>query len=249
MKIRIISFNIHKGLSYFNHKLTISDIKKVIIEADPDIVFLQEVTGENLKFEKKFDGWPSEKTYEYLADTIWSYFSYAKNAVYPHGHHGNLILSKFPILDWDNLDISTNRLESRGLLSARILIPKDNEDIILSTYCTHLNLGQKGRTKQFDMIKQKLKGDNLANDRIILAGDFNDWNVKAVKYFKNNLHMEEAYKFIEGKYPKTFPSIFPLLSLDRIFFKNLKIKTCDILKSDLAKKMSDHLGLVAEFQI
>ena len=43
---------------------------------------------------------------------------YGKNAMYPHGHHGNAILSRLPIRQFANHDISDHALEKRGLLHA-----------------------------------------------------------------------------------------------------------------------------------
>jgi endonuclease/exonuclease/phosphatase family metal-dependent hydrolase len=59
--------------------------------------------------------------------------------------------------------------------------------------------------------------------------------------------MHEAYFEIHGKYAKTFPAHFPLLRLDRIYFKKLKIINSDILISTKEKAISDHLALMAEF--
>ncbi len=250
MKIKILSFNIHKGLSPFNKAFTLEDIKSVIIEADPDIVFLQEVTGENIKHEKKFNNWPTEKHYEFLADTIWTYYSYAHNAIYPHGHHGNLILSKFPITEWQNFDISTNLMEKRGLLKAMITLPRENQkDLRLCVYNTHLNLTQIGRNKQFKKIKEEINSLIEPDLPLIMAGDFNDWNSKAVQYFEKELQIREAFNEIHGEVPKTFPSPFPVISLDRIFYRNIDIKECSLLETDKAKSMSDHLGIIATFEI
>ncbi|MDH5581187.1 MAG: endonuclease/exonuclease/phosphatase family protein, partial [Bdellovibrionales bacterium] len=238
MKIKVLSFNIHKGLSPFNRLFSLEEIKSVIISESPDLVFLQEVTGENIKHEKKFDNWPTEKHYEFLADSIWTYYSYAHNAVYPHGHHGNLVLSKYPISHWANYDISTNFLESRGLLMAEIeVIISPERKLTLNTFNTHLNLLQIGRNKQFQRIKDEIKKLNDPNAPLILAGDFNDWNSKAITYFEKNLQIKEVFQELEGKVPKTFPSPFPLISLDRIFYRNLKLQNCYLLKSEGAKKM------------
>jgi len=250
MKIKVLSFNIHKGLSPFNKSFSLEDIKEVIVAEGPDLVFLQEVTGENIKHEKKFDNWPTEKHYEFLADNIWTYYSYAHNAVYPHGHHGNLVLSKYPITSWENFDISTNIMEKRGLLKANIEVITDQKDsITLNTFNTHLNLLQLGRNKQFDKIKEEINKLSDPSAPLILAGDFNDWNTKAISFFKEHLEINEVFHEIQGRTPKTFPSPFPIMSLDRIFYKNLRIINCYLLESEKAKSMSDHLGIVAEFEI
>lgn len=247
MKIKILSFNIHKGFSLFNKSLTIEQIKKVILETNADIVFLQEVVGENQKYKSKNANWPSETQYEFLADTIWQYFSYAKNAVYPHGHHGNVILSKFPIVEWNNLELSTNKLEGRGLLYCKIQIPDKN--IFLNCYCTHLNLTDKGRRKQYKKIKDKILSDNKINSPLILAGDFNDWNKKSGEYFENVLGMKEVFKVLTGNYIRTYPSFLPLLKLDRILVKNLIIDKGEVVHVGIGANHSDHAALCATLEI
>ncbi|WP_413894647.1 endonuclease/exonuclease/phosphatase family protein [Pantoea ananatis] len=67
--------------------------------------------------------WPAQSQYEFLADTLWPQFAYGRNAVYPHGHHGNALLSRFPIASFVNRDVSIAGHEHRGLLHAVLEIP------------------------------------------------------------------------------------------------------------------------------
>ena len=71
-----------------------------------DVVFLQEVLGaapppHGARGEKV-----TTPQYEFLADSIWQQYAYGRNAVYPNGHHGNAVLSKFPIVRTSNHDVS-----------------------------------------------------------------------------------------------------------------------------------------------
>jgi endonuclease/exonuclease/phosphatase family metal-dependent hydrolase len=43
--------------------------------------------------------------------------------VYDHGHHGNAILSRFPILHEHNQDVTHLRFEKRGLLHCALEVP------------------------------------------------------------------------------------------------------------------------------
>ena len=69
-------------------------------------MFLQEVLGEHGKHASRYEDWPATSQYEFLADSMWSDFAYGQNAVYPDGHHGNALLSKYPIKASRNLDVS-----------------------------------------------------------------------------------------------------------------------------------------------
>ncbi len=102
MKMRILSYNIHKGFSIGNRDFILNDIKQALRDLNADILFLQEVLGDHNDQKCKIPNWQTAIQFEYLADSVWPHFAYGKNAIYPEGHHGNAILSKFPITDWSN---------------------------------------------------------------------------------------------------------------------------------------------------
>ena len=122
-KLHIATYNIHKGFSYFNHRLVLHELRDQLRALGTDIIFLQEVVGEHSKHASRFVSWPNISQHEFLADSVWQDFAYGKNAVYDEGHHGNAILSRFPIVSWENEDISSHRFENRGLLHCELSIP------------------------------------------------------------------------------------------------------------------------------
>src|SRR4051794_6046394 len=122
-QLRLISYNIHKGFSSGRKKLVLNKIRSALHVIHPDIVLLQEVQGEHEGHSQRFKDWPAQPQFEYLAHELWPHFAYGKNAVYTHGHHGNAILSKYPFSDFENIDVSTNAFERRGLLHGVIHIP------------------------------------------------------------------------------------------------------------------------------
>lgn len=245
MKIRILSYNIHKGFNLSNSEFILSDMKKAMREVNADILFLQEVLGEHQDPKCKIPDWQTAIQFEYLADTVWPHYAYGKNAIYSDGHHGNAILSKFPITDWTNISLSTNKWEQRGLLKAKIFIPQLEREVILAN--THLNLLQGGRDAQARIIIDSMREEKLTP--WVLLGDFNDWNKKVSARIEKELDVFEAFKFLHGDYPPTFPSMLPILSLDRVFlnrFRPLDAKTLDF---GPWKKLSDHLPLYVEIEI
>jgi endonuclease/exonuclease/phosphatase family metal-dependent hydrolase len=242
MKLKILSYNIHKGFDWNNKNYQLEDIKNLILRTSADIVCLQEVVGKNNK--NKTNG-KIENQFEYFADHVWPNYSYGRNSVYDHGHHGNLILSKYPISFFENINISTNYFEKRGLLVCKINHPQ--MDFLVG--CLHLNLLHSGRKIQYLKIEELI---NLLMDdhktSLVLAGDFNDWNKKASLHFENTLGMTETYKNIHGEYAKTFPAQLPALSLDRIYVKNLIIKSAFTINDSISQRLSDHLPLCAEVE-
>jgi endonuclease/exonuclease/phosphatase family metal-dependent hydrolase len=243
MKLKILSFNIHKGFNWNNSTLSIENTKSAIHSTHADIVFLQEVVGSNIIHEQKHENWQQEQ-YKFLAENKWNDFAYAKNAIYEHRHHGNAILSKYPIKKFEQIDISTNPLEQRGVLFCEIQLP----ETIVHAYCVHLNLLGKDRKIQYEKLLKIIYTKTDKNTPIILAGDFNDWNKKASSFFEEH-HFIESYKEIHGKYPKTFPVQFPILTLDRIYLKRISPKNASVLYQDEWKTLSDHAALLVEGEI
>ncbi len=245
MKLRILSYNIHKGFTIGNRDFILEQIKTAMKETSADILFLQEVLGDHKDHKCQIPDWQTAIQFEYLADKVWPHFAYGKNAVYPAGHHGNAILSKFPITEWQNHVITTNRFEHRGLLKTKIMIPELEKEILLAN--THLNLTQRGRNQQAEMIIHHMKSE--MDTPWILVGDFNDWNKKISPKLENALGVKEVFKTLHGKYPATFPSFFPLLSLDRFFVHDLSPITALALTDTHWKSLSDHLPLYVEIDL
>lgn len=242
VKLRVVSYNIHKGFDPLNQNFILSDIRELIRSSDADLVCLQEVTGENDKLKEQGH---IDNQFEFLADEFWSHYSYAKNAIYDHGHHGNLILSKYPIEEFKNIDLTTNKYEQRGLLVCKIHIPDLDKKITVMT--THLNLTSSGRAKQFRKIREEI---NLhGGEPVILTGDFNDWNKRASSLLEGVLGFEEVHKKIKGNYAKTFPAFHPFLSLDRIYTKGMSIIDSKVLEVPHKMKLSDHLPLMTEVEL
>lgn len=243
MKLRILSYNIHKGFSLTNTQFILNGIKKAMKELDPDVIFLQEVLGDHQK--NKIPDWETAIQFEYLADTVWTHFAYGKNAIYPEGHHGNAILSKYPIIDWENFKISTNRLEHRGLLKARIQDPISGKEVVLAN--THLDLTQRGRDQQAKILIHHMRYEDKTP--WILVGDFNDWNKKISPTIEKELDAQECFKTLHGKFPATFPSLFPVLPLDRIFVRGFTPTMAEALSGPQWRNLSDHLPLLVEVEL
>lgn len=241
MRLKVLSYNIHKGFNWNNSELTISAIKQTIQATHAELVFLQEVVGENVEQAKKNKNWINDQ-FEFLADQRWSDYAYAKNAIYEHRHHGNALLSKYPILKHEQINISTNKYEQRGVLFCEIQLPTG----ILHTYCVHLNLLHRSRLKQYKMISQIINERTPIGTPVIIAGDFNDWNRKASNTLEEEEGFFEAYKSLHGHYPKTFPANFPMLSLDRMYVKGINPEIVKVLKEHSWKMLSDHAPLYME---
>jgi endonuclease/exonuclease/phosphatase family metal-dependent hydrolase len=54
MKIRVATYNIHKGVSSIRSTPRVIALKKAIAQFDADVVFLQEVQGRHDRYQTKF---------------------------------------------------------------------------------------------------------------------------------------------------------------------------------------------------
>lgn len=247
MKIRVLSYNIHKGFNTTGFKFTLHAIREALRETGADIMLLQEVVGENKKLQETISNWPLQAQFEFLADTVWPHFSYGKNAVFTERHHGNAILSRFPIIMEENINISTNTREQRGLLHCEVALPE--LDDTLHVFNVHLDLFEKGRKQQFEKIVERAKSHVPPNTPFILGGDFNDWSESLHPMCVEHLGAYESHSAVHKTLAKSFPSFYPQLPLDRLYFKHLKIVSSTTLTARPWADLSDHLPLLVEFNI
>lgn len=241
---KLLTLNMHKGFTVFNRQFILPELREAVRTLSTDVVFLQEVHGSHLHHAKRHENWPSVPQYEYLADSMWPEFSYGRNAVYPHGDHGNALLSKFPIIRYQNLDVSIGTIEQRGLLHSVLKIPGQDE---VHAICVHLGLRESHRRQQLRLLCGLV--ESLPKSApIIVAGDFNDWRKKADK----TLHvcgLNEVFVEAQGKFAKSFPARWPVLSLDRIYLRNAKSINPQVLKTRPWSHLSDHAPLAVEVHL
>jgi endonuclease/exonuclease/phosphatase family metal-dependent hydrolase len=244
--LHIASYNIHKGLSQFNRRLTVHELRDRLGTLGTDIVFLQEVQGCHGLRASRFHHqacWPQT---EFLAGHVYTDFAYGKNCVYDTGHHGNAILSRYKILNWENEDISAHAYESRGMLHCEIEVP----GMAVPVHCinVHLGLTEGGRRRQLAMIAARVHKLVPDDAPLILAGDFNDWQMRVGRYFHDELGLAEVFEAHHGKSARSYPSILPMFQLDRIYVRRFKIEAAHVQTGNAWHRISDHAALTAKLR-
>src|SRR4030081_3844550 len=215
--IQVVTYNIHKGLSLFNRRLVIHELRDRLRTLGADIVFLQEVQGRHSRHAARFEDWPDEPQYEFLADQVWPEFAYGRNAVYDHGHHGNAILSRYPIVRAENQDVSHHAMERRGMLHCEIELPETTRR--LHCICVHLALHERGRRHQVGAIIERLHREVPEGAPVVGAGDFTAGRTRAGRRLGEYRGREKPCRDHRGKPVRTYPSAFPMLRLDRIYVR------------------------------
>jgi endonuclease/exonuclease/phosphatase family metal-dependent hydrolase len=246
--ITIATYNIHKGLSPLNRKLIIHDVRETLHAYDADIVLLQEVQGVHTARARKFAEWPTVPQHEHIAGGRYTDIVYGVNARHRLGDHGNAILSSFPIEHSVNHDVSHHRFESRGHLFASIDVPALAEPLIC--VCVHLGLFHRSRLMQVERLIDLLSEVTPGDSPLVIAGDFNDWRAghsRISDKLADRLGVVEAFESSQGKLARTFPAVMPMLTLDRIYVRGMKIEAAHRLHGEVKgtrwRRMSDHLGL------
>ena len=271
MKVRVATYNIHKGVTGIRGRPRIHEVRRAINSIDADIVFLQEVQDRNERLARHAN-YPPGTQLEFLADASYEHRAYGMNAVYPHGHHGNAILSRHTIGHFTNHDVSDHALEKRGMLHAVAHVAagrgKPREVHLI---CVHLGLIQRSRQRQAHFLIDFVQQEIPAEAPLIIAGDFNDWQRRVDLLLRGRLGVSEvAVETLNGGRPRgvldrllpwrggrdarpsvarTFPSFAPWLTLDRIYVRGFRVLSMEVPKGITWAKRSDHAPLIAELEM
>ncbi len=269
MKIRVATYNIHKGVSSIRSLPRVHALKEAIARFDADVVFLQEVQGRHDRHAAQYgqenrghSHWPDAAQHEFLAGES-HHTAYGMNAVYDHGHHGNALLSAFKIADSRNHDVSDHAYEQRGILHCIL----DTEKGPVHCYVVHLGLFEAGRARQAEALIEAVSASAPNGEPVIIAGDFNDWRDNLSNRLRTALGVVEVFDELGSGSPignyvrqlagrgrprmpaRTFPAAVPLFRLDRIYVRGFKVNDAEVLHGTEWATLSDHAPIVATLKL
>lgn len=241
-----VSYNIHKGLSAGNRRHVLREIRSALAVTDPDLVLLQEIVGAHARHARRFVDWSPDPQTQFLAEALWPHAVYGRSAEHVHGDHGNAILSKMPVRDWQNVDCSVNRWEQRAILHA-VLERGDGPPVHVC--CVHLNLRQADRRLQVAQLVRLVRACVPDDEPLIIGGDFNDWREQAGEVLCAALGVVDAHVAYAGRHARTFPAWRPMLPLDRIYCRGFDVERVEVLSGLPWRGMSDHLAIAARLHL
>ena len=287
--IRVVSYNIHKGRS-LSGRDSLSDLRLGLHGLRPDLMFLQEVQGRNEKHGSL------HLQHESLAAALHMECAYGCNAIRTRTDHGNALLSRHPILSFENQDISDHRMEQRGLLHGVINVGSRE----VHCFVVHLGLFAGSRIRQIEVMTERISRMVPEGAPMLIAGDFNDWKDRLAPLFVQQLGVYEVFAHaprthgtmpklresiqqlrgvlrgdsqqqlreamfrrqsthvnqlaMEGTSnlmppPRTFPSAFPWLRLDRIYQRGFAVRSARVLRGKPWTQLSDHAPILAELEL
>ena len=240
IRIRVATYNVHKcrGLDRRTMPERIAD---VIAELDADVVAIQEILDAR-----------SGRTQLDQASGVHSQLNdyqvcFGENRKLHGGAYGNMTLSRLPVRNCQNYDLTWRHRERRGCLRSDLAMA---DNTILHIFNVHLGTSfverrHQGRKLLTDQVLQR---EEYRGPRIVV-GDFNEWTRGLASRM-----MADAFEEIKpGKflrYARTYPGILPVFHLDHFYYdKRLTLQRFHLHRSRTALIASDHLPIVAEFEL
>jgi endonuclease/exonuclease/phosphatase family metal-dependent hydrolase len=240
VRLRTLSYNIHKCIGGVDRRYDPDRIVEVIQNLDIDVAMLQEV-----------DGGAARSNRDHQVDLLAERLGLRYRTWFPNvdvrggGQYGNAILSRYPIIESANLDLTIRFKKRRSALHAVLRVRHDGVDRTIHVYNMHLGLARYERRRQLRLFLDSHPFQNLHHDTpIVVGGDLND-----VYGGLGELLAPAGFRGIERR-PLTFPAWGPMRALDAIFVRGamdfVRLARCD---SELARRASDHRPLVADVRL
>jgi len=232
--IRIATYNIHKcrGLDGFTRPERILEVLRLV---KADVFALQEVLGAGRGHGGHIEelgaglgmGWVMAVTRQL------------------RGHQfGNVVLSRFPIAQHTQHDLSYKSCEERCMQRVDV----DVHGRILHVYNVHLGTAILERRQQAQRLATIVSNRHVTGPKIVL-GDFNEWmRGLTTTLLSARLQSVDLQKYMRRR--RHYPGLFPILHLDHIYYDGpLEIVHIEVFRNRLSLVASDHLPLIADIRI
>ncbi|RAJ83297.1 endonuclease/exonuclease/phosphatase family metal-dependent hydrolase [Chitinophaga dinghuensis] len=231
-KITVLTYNTHHGANMKN-EIDLAAIAKVINNAHPDLVALQEVDSVTSRTGK------IDQLKE-LARLTGMYCYFGRSMWYDGGGYGTGILSKYPIKSAQTLQMAVgDGKEPRATGIITVELPGKK---MIQFASTHLDVEDED-TWRLQEAKQLINFFSKSKYPVIIAGDFNAE--------PNTTEIGEFTKFftdITANAGPSFPSDKPSIKLDYIMIhapKTWKGGNAQVIDERIA---SDHRPVMADIQ-
>lgn len=246
MQVRLLTYNIHKAIGV-DRQFRPERIIAVLEHHDPDIVLLQEVDRDAPR-SNHLD------LAEVLATELrYDYRAVGMNVFLSKGRYGNVTLSRHPIGRQRNIDLTVGWRKRRGAQHTNIQIASAEGTVELEVFNVHLGLLARERREQIGMLLNCPDVAQLDPDKpCIIAGDMNDWQgmLKRQRFARAGFQCATNRSLGSRWSIKTFPSYAPTSGLDKIFYRgNIRLLRVQRSRLDIARVASDHLPVIAEFEL
>jgi len=222
----IASYNTHGGVGV-DRRFAPQRIADVVGELHADIVALQELRAHK----------GGVDMLELLRQHSGLHAVSGTTMTFADGAFGNGLLTRFAPLTVEHITLDVGGREPRGAIDVTL----DVNGRPLRVVATHLGLSVRERHVQVGRLLTVLR--RRPEVTTVLLGDINEWFVHRAPLRWLHAH------FGESPARATFPSLLPLLALDRIWCApGAALRNVRAHRSRSARVASDHLPLLAELE-
>jgi endonuclease/exonuclease/phosphatase family metal-dependent hydrolase len=239
-RFRIASYNTHKCRG-IHGTISADRVIRVIKELEADILCLQEIVdaaGGTGKFDQ------ARQIAEAFPELN---VAFGETRPLHGGRYGNMLMTRFPIMETRTHDITKSTREERGVLQCAIEVAPATT---VNVFNVHLGTGYMERRKQIEVLigKEILAQPHLSGPRIVI-GDFNEWTRGlTTRLLQQSFQSDRPIR--NRRSARTYPGVLPILSLDHCYYEApLAMESTKIWKSRKALIASDHLPLIADFAL
>jgi len=233
--LRVVTYNIHRcrGL---DRRVRPERIAALLATINPDVAALQEVIGPGMR---------GAGHAEELGAALGMGWIMAPARELRRHQFGNVVLSRLPIREHAQVDLSWKTCEARNAQRVEIDLGHGSA---LNVYNAHLGTALLERRYQAPRLADWILDKRVHGPRIVL-GDFNEWGRGLVAdVLAERLNSIDLYRHLRRR--RTYPGFFPVLHLDHIYFTGrIEIRRVELPRSRLALVASDHLPLVADIRV
>jgi endonuclease/exonuclease/phosphatase family metal-dependent hydrolase len=241
MRLRVVTWNIHKGIGGIDRRYRLDRVIDALREIGPDLALLQEVA----------DDLPRSRFHdqaEMLAEALqMPHLAFHPEHRFSIGGYGNAILSRWPLSDIHHVDLTIATRKTRGVLQARARVRFERVSRTVVIHNMHLGLVGPEREAQLARFLASAPFQRLhERTPIVVGGDLNDvWGSLGPR-FLTPTGFRRA-----GPPANTFPAAFPIRPLDALFVRGdvYAHRTAAPLRSKLTRQASDHLPLVVDLTL
>jgi endonuclease/exonuclease/phosphatase family metal-dependent hydrolase len=219
-----------------DRRLSVARVANVLARLDADVVAVQEILRGR---ETPPD---SADQVRFIARALGYDFVFGETRKHRGAAFGNATFSRFPIVFHENYDITWRHRQRRGCLRTDVRLP-----VRRTIHIYNVHLGTSPFEARRLLSAQVLNAPSVRGPRLVM-GDFNDWT-RTVAATLIGSDFESVDMRLLGR-RSTYPGLFPLLHLDHFYYDPaIRLRGFKLHRSRLAMMASDHLPLVAEFEV